>query len=308
MSTKKTTFFTNLSINSKVMMHFTQNVLNFIPNRVRDEIVRLSDLYGGTDAVSELRLRTASRGVITVGGKRLPLASEISQAELAEVLTRMCRGSLYAYRDKIAEGYITLPGGVRVGICGRARYDGGALVGISDISSLIFRIPTSDFFDTEALVSLFQGSRSGMLIYSPPGGGKTTALRSLASLIGRGWYGEDVVIIDERREFLPEDYIGCSVDILRGYKRAHGVEIALRTLSPTVMIIDEIGREQECLALLGLLNSGVRLIATAHADSLEGLKRRSSVLSLLNGQIFDTCVGIKLENGRRSLVFERLDR
>ena len=285
------------------------SVLASLPERTREEIRRIARSRGknGGD-ISEMRLRAFGRCSVRIGYERILLSSRCAQDEIDELFSRLCEGSVYAKREELSEGYVTLGGGIRVGVCGTARYDGGALVGISDISSLIFRIPTSDFFDTEALVSLFQGSRSGMLIYSPPGGGKTTALRSLASFIGRGGYGEDVVIIDERREFLPEDYIGCSVDILRGYKRAHGVEIALRTLSPTVMIIDEIGREQECRALLGLLNSGVRLIATAHADSLEGLKRRSSVLSLLNGQIFDTCVGIKLENGRRSLAFERLDR
>ena len=305
MSTKKTTFFTNLSINSKFMMHFTQNVLNLIPNRMRDEIVRLSDLYGGTDAVSELRLRAASRGVITVGGKRLPLASEISQAELAELLTRMCRGSLYAYRDKIAEGYITLPGGVRVGICGRARYDGGALVGISDITAMTVRVPTDEFFDTDALYSAWRGSR-GLLIYSPPGVGKTTALRSLVSKIAAG-VDAQVVIVDEREEIATEPFRALSVDILRGYKRCEGMQIALRNLSPDVIAVDEIGRREEAEAMLDSLNSGVRIIATAHAATAAEVMKRKSLAPFFESGIFDTLVGISISRGVRSLSVERIN-
>lgn len=305
MSTKKTTFFTNLSINSKVMMHFTQNVLNFLPWRVRDEIVRLCDLYGGIGSLSELRLRATSRGAITVGGKRLPLAAEISESELSELLTRMCRGSLYAYRDRIAEGYITLGGGVRVGICGRARYDGGALVGISDITAMTVRVPTDEFFDTEALYSAWRGSR-GLLIYSPPGVGKTTALRSLVSKIAAG-VDTQVVIVDEREEIPTEPYRALSVDILRGYKRCEGMQIALRNLSPDIIAVDEIGRREEAEAMLDSLNSGVGIIATAHAATLAEVMKRKSLAPFFENGVFDTLVGISISRGVRSLSVERIN-
>lgn len=287
------------------MSDFLQNLLKIIPSKVCEEILRLSALYGGIDSVSEIRLRALSRGAVTVGGKRLPLATEISASEITESLHRMCRGSLYAYRDKIAEGYITLDGGVRVGLCGRARYDGGALVGVSEITAMTVRIPTSEFFDTDALYSAWQTSR-GLLIYSPPGVGKTTALRSLVKRIARDEFSQ-IVIVDEREEIPCEAYRTSSVDILRGYKRSDGMQIALRNLSPDIIAVDEIGRREEAEAMLDSLNSGVGIIATAHAKTAEEVMKRRSLKSFFDNGVFDTLVGITLRGGARRMSVERIN-
>ena len=217
----------------------------------------------------------------------------------------LCEGAVYAHRECIKAGYISLAGGIRVGIGGTAGYDGGALVGISEISSLVFRIPTGVFSEIGTVYEVYKKCERGMLIFSPPGVGKTTALRSLAGLIGGGREAEQVAVVDERCEFDIEDYENSSVDILRGYKRETGIEIALRTLSPSVIILDEIGRRKEAEAMLESLNSGVKIIASAHAKCYSELRMRTAIIPFLENGVFDAFVGIELKDGRRNLVIER---
>ena len=280
-------------------------VLSYIPPKQKEEIVRLCESRGGAfNAISEIRIRKAARSSLVLSGERLYLSTYPDGDDISRCVSLMCEGAMYACRDGISEGYISIDGGVRVGLCGQARYDGGRLVGISNITSLVFRIPTGKFFNTDELIKAWRGTERGMLIYSPPGAGKTTALRTLVAEIGTG-RGQEVAVIDERCEFLIEDYKNSSVDILRGYKRAEGIEAALRTLAPEVIAVDEIGRLAEARAMLDSLNSGVKIIATAHAASAKELKLRANMQPFLEHEIFDVFVGISVENGRRRLYTDR---
>ena len=279
-------------------------VFTYLPPRQREEIWRLAESRGAFESISEIRMRAMARSSFLISGERIYLSTSVTKEDITKCVSLMCEGALYARRDGISEGYVTLEGGVRVGICGQARYDGGRLVGISNITSLVFRIPTGSFFNIRELFDAWKSTERGMLIYSPPGVGKTTALRSLAAQIGSG-RGSEVAVIDERCEFLHEDYKLSSVDILRGYRRSEGIQIALRTLSPDVIAVDEIGRLSEAEAMLESLNSGVKIIATAHAGTLEELKRRANMQPFFKNGIFDVLVGIYLENGRRTLHTDR---
>lgn len=286
-------------------MNNAEKMLNYLPRRVSEEIVRLSSSRGvGILGISEIRLRAMGKNSIIIAGERINLSTSASFDEVARTFSLLCEGAVYARRDGIREGYISLFGGIRVGVCGTARYDGGQLVGISDITSLVFRIPTGVFFGIGPLYEAWGKSKRGMLIYSPPGVGKTTALRVLTSVIGGGRCGEQVAVVDERCEFVPEDYLNSSVDILRGYKRAEGMEIALRTLSPSVIVVDEIGRSREADAMLESLNSGVRILASAHAQSYSEIQKRTAMKPFMENDVFDVFAGIIMKNGYRTLEFE----
>ena len=115
---------------------------------------------------------------------------------------------------------------------------------------------------------------------------------SLAKAIG-GENGKRVVVIDERLEFSPEDYFDTRVDLLRGFKKRDGLGIALRSLSPEVIMVDEIGSEGEAFAMLSYLNSGVKFVATAHADGLSMLKRKKNLEPLFERGVFDVFVGLR---------------
>ncbi len=265
----------------------------FLPRRIKLELDKLLSSRGiGYESVSEIRLRSFGKSSVYVGGERIQLCTVLFESELEESVSIMCDGSLYSKRDGIRDGYIALPDGVRVGICGRARYNEERLVGVSDITSLVIRAPSVTKTDIIPLFRAWKSCERGLLIYSPPGVGKTTALRSLVGHIGA--LGEQVVVIDERCEFVSSDYRTASVDILRGYKRDVGMEIALRTLSPDVIAVDEIGKLSEAEAMLESLNSGVKVIATAHASSVEKVKERPNMKPFFENSVFDTFVGISL--------------
>ncbi len=263
-------------------------VLSVLPGELRRE---LEALVSGGCEISELRLRAIGISQAVIGGRSYPLFYRATHGVLRDVLSRLCRGSLYAYRDSIADGYVSGEWGVRVGVVGEARYEGERAVGVDGVSSLCFRIPTGRCEVADGLYETWRSLGGGsMLIASPPAGGKTTALRALARLIGSGEQARRVVAVDERLEFIPEDYAGASVDLLRGYKRERGVELALRTMSPEIIMVDEIGSAQDARATETARGAGVSLIATAHARDLADARKRRYISEMLDGGAFDIFV------------------
>lgn len=285
----------------------TEGILCYLPTRLGDEIRRLGGKRrGGLGDIREIRIRVDARSVVTFSDESVTLFTPVDKNAMGEIVERLLDGALYAHRDSIASGYVSIGGGVRVGICGHARYEGGGLVGVSNISSLLFRIPSGECAFADELYSAYlDGASRGLLIYSPPGVGKTTALRSLAGRLGGGRDAKRVAVIDERCEFDESDYPACEVDILKGYKRCEGIEIATRTMSPEVIMIDEIG-EGDAEPISRVLRCGIPIIATAHAGSLEELRSRSALLPLFSLGAFDLFVGIFREDGEYRLRIDKI--
>ena len=270
-----------------------EDVIGCLPERVGRELLRIAHTRrGGVGEISEIHITLGRRSSALIGGERVILGVKLTSHDMDITVHRVCGGAIYAHRDTISEGYVSLRGGVRVGICGRARYESDRLVGVSDVSSLVFRIPTATSSLRDELFSAWQGTRRGMLIYSPPGVGKTTALRTLVGMIAEECPFERVAVVDERCEFSVDECRRLGVMLLRGYKRADGMEIALRTMSPTVIAVDEIGARRESDAMIESLNSGIRLIATAHAKERAELGSRGGVEPFLRVGAFDVFFGI----------------
>lgn len=283
------------------------SVLKYLPCRIAEEIVRIAEARKcKTAGIREIRIRADGRSSVLILRECIPLFNTVTREETSEIVRRLSDGALYAQRDSIASGYISLSHGVRVGVCGYARYEYRSFVGVSDLRSLVFRVPTGECEFSEELFSAFSKNvRRGMLIYSPPGVGKTTALRSLAKSIGGGRYARRVAVIDERCEFSEEDFSDCEVDILKGYKRKTGIEIATRTMSPEVIIIDEIGAE-EATGVAQAIRTGVPLVATSHAASLEEVLSKPSLAPLFECSAFDTLVGISYGSEGYRLSVDRV--
>ena len=264
-----------------------------LPERVRDDIEAVASRQ---KRVEEIRLHCGRRVTLTSSGKNIPTSSVLTKQEMDRTLTRLCEGSVYAFRDTIADGYIGLRGGVRVGVCGRAALSGGKICGVYDIDTLVIRIPHPSPALGKEIADLIQKENftSGVLIYSPPGVGKTTLLRSLAKIMSSGENAVRVSVIDTRGElgYSLGDPSLC-LDILSGYPKHIGISIASRTLSPQVIICDEIGSRVEAEAICEAQGCGVPLIATAHASCVRDLLGRSGMGVLHRSGCFSAYIGIQ---------------
>lgn len=247
----------------------------------------LSGRTNGEGELGEIRLIADGRCSLVHKRQALSLYYSPSEKEMEEILRKICCGGTYAFRDTVKNGFVPMGDGVRVGVSGTARYDEGRLVGISRVKTLVFRFPLSHCDFGEDILKIYrQGIGRGMLIYSPPAIGKTTALRYLASVISRD---RRLCIIDERGEFSGDSLPYASV--LSGYEKILGIEIALRTHSPEIIMIDEIGSE-EAKSLSAVFGAGIPIIATAHGGRVEDITSRSATKSLVYSGFFDVFVGI----------------
>ncbi len=263
-----------------------------LPERVRGEI---EDAARKLSRVEEIRLHCGRRVTLTSRGNNMPTSAVLTRSEIDRILTRLCEGSVYAFRDTIAEGYISLRGGIRVGVCGRAAISDGKISGVYDIDTLAVRIPhRSPPLGHEILKLLSEMNFTcGVLIYSPPGVGKTTLLRSLALLLASGNDAKRVSVIDTRGELaFSLDSPALCLDLLSGYPKHVGISLASRTLGSEVMICDEIGSRAEAEAIREAHNCGVPLIATAHASSVRELLGRTGIGILHRAGCFGAYVGL----------------
>ena len=271
-------------------------ILASLPYRLVDEV---RSRWTG-ERIEEIRLRRGRRVSLTLSGRNMVLDTILEGAEIDGALTGMCSGSLYAYSDTINRGFISLPGGIRVGVCGRANCEGERMIGVHEISSLVIRIPHKARRVGEVVCDLLREFRRtrGVLVYSPPGVGKTTLLRGVISLLSSGDNPLRTAVVDTRGELTFSMGGGdLLVDVLSGYPRALGIEIATRTLSAQVIVCDEIGDYTEAMALVSSHNCGVPLVASAHAGSVEELLRRTGIMLLHEANIFGAYVGLSRRTG-----------
>lgn len=280
------------------------SVLEILPARLSSEITRIARARRDfPEGLSEIRVRAEGRSALVISGENIPLFSRVSHSELADVYDRAAGSALYAHEEEIKRGFISMRGGIRVGICSTRRESG--LMPFS-VEALAFRLPLAQSETAGEAFELWEREKPrGMLVYSEPGGGKTSLLRALAALISREG-GRRVAVIDERREFSAADYSSCMVDVLSGYGKAEGIEIAMRTLSPELIVIDEIGSEREADALISVGRGGVPIIASAHAADIGEAMSRAPIKRLASGGYFDLFVRLKREKNRFSLETKKI--
>ena len=268
-------------------------VLSVLPYRLKGEIERLASGRAlGLSGIREIRLRGGAASKLLYENAVIPLSS-VTAEQISDIIDRLCDGCAAAHRDTIAEGYISMDFGVRVGVAGSCRYDCGEFVGVGDVSGLVFRMPTGRCEFGEELFSLYNAhAPRGLIIYSPPGVGKTSALRDIAGRLGSGENARFVVVVDERCEFSASDYSSARVDILRGYKKRLGIEIAVRSLSAEIVIADELGAA-DAEPILDVMRFGVPFIATAHSACAEELYKKPSMRRLFEAGAIDMMIGIE---------------
>ena len=272
-------------------------VAGALPDRLLREIGRVRESsVGFDDALREIRLHARRPAFLLIGGRTAALQATLTQEELTAFVRAISGGSLYAYGDCIREGYLPLPGGSRAGIAGEFVTENGRVVGIRRVDAVVIRVPRAvkDAGELAERVFRREGCRRGLLIFAPPGCGKTTVLRDLGRRLAGGPRPLKTAIVDCRGELSGDWYgVGACVDILSGCGKAEGIAFATRTLSPDVILIDEIGGAEEVFAIRGVESGGVPIVATVHGASLERLFADSPISPLLRAGIFGSFIGIK---------------
>ena len=272
-----------------------RKLLRCLPDSVADALRRAAALYGET--VDEIRMYLDGCIVLVVGGRNIKTPVVCTEEILRVTIGNLCGHSLYAHEDSLRQGYIFTQDGIRVGVAGRAVCAGDRVERVTDLASLCIRIPRR-FPGTvnDILPYAVDGGIPGsLLIFSPPGVGKTTALRELAYLLAKSPYR--VALIDTRYE-LGYGLSGEFLDIFKGYPRPLGMEMATRVMNPQFVICDEISTEADAKAVLQCASSGVAVIASAHGGSPDDLCRQAALDILFRHGVFRTLVQLHRKDGQ----------
>lgn len=264
-----------------------QELLSFLPPWLGREADRQAK-----ENLQEMRLRRGQPPELICGGKEIWLERSVTEEDLRFCVNTASRYSPWAAQT-MAQGYLTAPGGHRIGLCGDAVVRDGQMTGMREITSLNIRV-ARDFPGIGAEAARRKGS---ILLLGPPGSGKTTLLRDMLREISKK---ETVAVVDERGELFPPGLPrGRRMDVLSGCSKAEGIDIVLRTMGPTTIGVDEITAAENCDALLRSGWCGVRLLATAHAASVEDLRCRPLYQPLVRSRLFEHIIVLSRDKSWR---------
>lgn len=274
-----------------------QEVLRVLPSSLQDEkIFQQLDW----EKVQEIRLRVGQSVRIIYEGEELLVGKttkHITKSDLGEMMEYVSAYSLYAYEEELRQGYITIQGGHRVGVVGKAILDGNRVKNLKYISSINLRVSHQiKGCASQWMPYLYEKDKlCSTLIISPPRGGKTTLLRDLIRLVsksGADHYISAVGVVDERSEIgacfegIPQHDLGPRTDVLDACPKAEGMLMLIRSMSPQVIAVDEIGGVADVEAMKYAIHCGCTILATIHGHNLEEIRQKEVLKSLIDGSGF----------------------
>jgi len=314
-----------------VDMDIKERIRTFLGAEPASRVMQLDS--GDFETLTELRLRADKPMFVRIWGQDYVLTGQgraslsdagshayrPSAADIAETIERISQYSFYAFEAELCHGYITLPGGHRVGVAGQAVIENGIVRAWRNISSINFRVAhavkgcgdgvmpyiyangtpevgaTARGYESSYVTAATKPHIYNTMIISPPGAGKTTLLRDILRQVSDGGQsipGLTVGLVDERSEVagcyrgIPQNDVGLRTDVLDGCPKAEGMIMLLRAMSPDVIAVDELGGSGDAKAVEAVLTAGVKLICTAHGNSLDDIKKNPALSKLISHGVF----------------------
>ena len=273
------------------------NAIYFLPDELKKVLAGIPEKIAVT--VKEIRFRNSEPVTLNTretiyyirknGALTVSFSSDLlctSERDLQEIVFCLSRRSLHTYQDMIAKGFIPLRGGCKAGVVGRAVMKNGSVYSVSSFNSVNIRVSREFYGCSKDLIEKIGDDCTSFLIIGSP-------------LSGENRFNPlKTAVIDERDEIASRSFgegvdVGVHTDVLTLYPKDVGTEIAVRSLSPDIVVLDEIGSDAEAKAMLSAVNTGVSFIATAHGSSFEEVLRRPNIKRLVNAGAFKKAVVLK---------------
>ncbi|MGG1400613.1 stage III sporulation protein AA [Bacillus salipaludis] len=284
-----------------------ETILHFLPKNIADLISKLPP--NQKEELEEIRIRINRPIEITTKGAPQFLSYRIQPEDAFHLMNKISHFSIYTLEEELKRGYITVSGGHRIGLAGKVILEDGRVKAIRDISSFNIRIAREKVGIAEPFISyIYKDTWMNTMVIGAPQTGKTTLLRDFARVISTGVYSKGIQankvgIVDERSEIagcvngVPQLTFGNRVDVLDACPKAEGMMMMIRSMSPDVLIVDEIGRKEDAEAIQEAVHAGIKLMMTTHGTSLEEIKNRPSLKGILEQNIFRRFIVLSRDEG-----------
>ncbi|MGG3450140.1 stage III sporulation protein AA [Domibacillus aminovorans] len=276
-------------------------ILPYLPEMVARSV---TTILKKDPRIEEIRLRTG-QPIELSGDKQYVLPLIFTEKERQAFVYKLTKHSFYMLEEQLKKGYITIAGGHRIGLAGQAVLKKGSVYSMTNLSFFNIRIAKEKKGTAHHLLPfIYENGWQSTLLIGPPRSGKTTLLRDLArtaatGLIERGVLSCKTSIVDERSEIagclngVPQLDVGKRADVLDACPKSEGMMMMIRSMSPDIIIVDEIGRAEDAYALSEALNAGIAVIATVHAHSYEEVIRRPIIRTITESGLFKRYIEMK---------------
>lgn len=290
--------------------YFPKHIKEALENNISEEEVNI---------IEEIRIRINLPIIVKLAEKEKIIDYKVSTEDINYIFQKICENSIYAYQNQIANGFVTIKGGNRVGIVGTAVVQNGNVTNLNYVSGLNFRIAQEIIgCSNKIMPNIIRGETIyNTLIIAMPGMGKTTLLRDIIRNLSNGFTdgntkikGQNISVIDERGEISAtyrggsQNDLGIRTDVLNDIPKAIGMKMAIRSMAPQIIAADEIGSVDDVNAIQYAICCGIKGIFTAHGNSVEDVKKNTELKSLIDNKIFEKFIIIKKEDGRRKIIVE----